>query len=131
MPKKNVLVNCFVKEEDFKPVVLEGDSIRIRELTVAEHLEYREILNDETKTQKDAIYYAVSKSMVEPLFFTPAELEKLTKVGETLIYEVFAELPIIGKTQKQKEDYKNDLKKQLENNKDNPAEITKEDEEKK
>jgi hypothetical protein len=102
---KNLLSPCFIKEVKFKPLSLGGTTeIIIRELNVSENQEFRKILQDETKTQTDAMYYAVSCVMVEPKFFTEKELEKLNVTGSNLIQEVFNEIPLIGKTKKEREE---------------------------
>lgn len=101
---KNLLSQCFIKEGKFKPKVLgEEVEIKIRELTISENQQFREILQDETKTQNDAMFYAVKCAMIEPKFFSDEELEKVNVVGFNLIREVFEEIPFIGKTKKERE----------------------------
>lgn len=112
---KNLLSQCFIKEGKFKPLSLGGtNEITIRELNISENQNFRKILQDETKTPTDAMYYAVSCAMVEPKFFTEKELEKLNITGSNLIQEVYNEIPLIGKTKKEREEYFEKIKKIIE-----------------
>jgi len=130
---KNILQDCFIKQEKFKPQVLGGDkAITIRELTIAEAQKYQEILRDENKTQEDAVFFAVKCSMIEPAFFSDDELKQLNSTGKNLIYEIHSELPIIGKSTKEREEYFKKLKEWSEKLSENAdAAESEEDEEKK
>lgn len=114
---KNLLSLCFIKEGTFKPSSLGGSQeIKIRELTIAESEEFRNIFNDKTKTQRDAMFYAVKCAMVEPVFFSDEELEKLNITGLNLIQEIYGEIPLIGKTKKERDDYFKKIKETIEKN---------------
>lgn len=103
---KDILANCFVRKAQFKPQTLGGDKeITIRELTIAEASEYQGIMRDEKKTQEDAVFFAVKCAMVEPTFFSDDELKNLNVTGKNLIYEIHGELPLIGKSTKEREEY--------------------------
>ena len=115
---KGLLDNCFIKQAKFKPVSLNGSEITIRELTIDENIRFRELLTE--NGHKDAMYYAVKCSMVEPSFFTDKELEKINATGYALINEVFNEIPLIGKSKKEREEYFEKIKNILENQ--NPSE---------
>ena len=126
---KNLLSQCFIKEGKFKPQILGGETeITIRELLVSEAEEFRRLLVEEN--QKSAMYYAVKCSMVEPSFFTDKELDKLNMIGATLIQEIFAEIPLIGKNKKEREDYFKKVeeltKAKIENETDVKAEVEEE-----
>lgn len=106
MLNKNLFSQCFIKKGTFKPVSLGGEEeISIRELNINEVSEFRNILQDESKTHNDAMYYAVKCAMVEPQFFSEEELESLNATGLSFIQEVFNEIPLIGKTKKEREKY--------------------------
>lgn len=121
---KNLLSQCFIREEKFKPNILDGKiEITLRELKISENQKFREILLDETKTQDDAVFYAVSCSMVEPKFFTEKELEELNTTGFNLIKEIFEEIPLIGKTTKERDEYKETIKRIIEQSQKNKEEV--------
>ena len=127
---KNLLASCFIKEEKFKPKALGGNTeITIRELSIDETEKYLNILQEEN--QKDAIRYAVKCSMVEPKFFSDEELKKINATGQALIIEVFNEIPLIGKTKKEREDYFQKIKTITENQITESAEEVEEKEQKK
>lgn len=119
---KNILSNCFIKESKIKPEVLGGKlEITIRQLTAGEGLELEDIRRDPSSAQDDVVFYAVKCAMVEPTFFTDDELKKLNTTGRNLIYEIYGELPLIGKTKKEREEYLQrleDLAKKIEENKE-------------
>ncbi|WP_419767241.1 hypothetical protein [Arcobacter sp.] len=112
MSDRSMLSDCFLKDEVIKPQVLGGKkSFKIRQLLISE-VEIVEKLMREKK-QKEAVHYAVECSMVEPTFFTDEELKKLNSVGQALIFEIYSEIPMIGKSKKEKEDYKKQLEIQI------------------
>ncbi len=114
---RNILSECFIKKEKFKPETLGGKKeITLRQLTIAEHDKYLELINDENKTSRDAMYYAVSCCMVEPKFFTDEEFEDLSIVALNLIEEIYNEMPFIGKTKAEREKYLKDMKDFFKNN---------------
>ncbi len=130
MMNKNLLSQCFIQEGKFKPKILgEKVELTIRQLTIAETQEFKEILKDENKTQKDAVYYAVKCAMVEPPFFSDEELKKLNVVGENLIFEVYGELPLIGKNKKERETYQKQIQELVQEA--SPEAVSEEEEEKK
>ena len=102
---KNLLQNCFIKEGTFKSEVLNGTKLKIKQLTVKEQFEYEKINRENPTDYNVAVKYAVKCSMVEPSFFTDDELEKINKVGFDLINEVFGEIPLIGKSLKERKEY--------------------------
>ena len=129
---KNLFFNCFIKEEKFKPIALGGnDEITIRQLTISESQEFREILQDDTKTQNDAMFYAVKCSMVKPEFFTDEEIKKLNIIGFNLIKEIYSELPLIGKTKKEREEYTKNIEKLIKQSQENQEKVFEDIEEKK
>ncbi len=129
---KNLFFNCFIKEEKFKPIALGGnDEITIRQLTISESQEFREILQDDTKTQNDAMFYAVKCSMVKPEFFTDEEIKKLNITGFNLIKEIYSELPLIGKTKKEREEYTKNIEKLIKQSQENQEKVFEDIEEKK
>ena len=129
---KNLFSNCFIKEEKFKPIALGGnDEIIIRQLTISESQEFREILQDDTKTQNDAMFYAVKCSMVKPEFFTDEEIKKLNIIGFNLIKEIYSELPLIGKTKKEREEYTKNIEKLIKQSQENQEKVFEDIEEKK
>ena len=129
---KNLLSQCFIKEGKFKPKTLGGETeIKIRELTISENQEFRKILRDESKLENDAMFYAVKCAMVEPKFFSDEEVEKLNVVGFNLIREVFEEIPLIGKTKKEREEYIKTIEKIIKQSQENQEEISEEIEVKK
>ena len=129
---KNLFFNCFIKEEKFKPIALGGnDEITIRQLTISESQEFREILQDDTKTQNDAMFYAVKCSMVKPEFFTDEEIKKLNIIGFNLIKEIYSELPLIGKTKKEREEYVKNIEKLIKQSHENQEKVFEDIEEKK
>ena len=105
MKMKNLLQNCFIKEGTFKSEVLNGTKLKIKQLTVKEQFEYEKINRENPTDYNVAVKYAVKCSMVEPSFFTDDELEKINKVGFDLINEVFGEIPLIGKSLKERKEY--------------------------
>lgn len=131
---KNVLAQCFIKEETFKPDSLGGKTpITVRQLKVEEGLQYQEIIRDPEKTQDDAINYAVKCAMVNPVFFSDEELENLNMQGYNLIREIHGMLPMIGMSSTEKKQYKKkieELAKQLEES-NQEEESSEEDPEKK
>lgn len=127
-----LLKDCFVKQEKFKPKSLGGETeITIRELTIAEAQEYQEMISGDEHTQQDAIFYAVKCSMVEPVFFTDEELEQLNATGRNLIYEIHGELPLIGKSTKEREAYFKRLEEYAKKLAEKSESETEEDEEEK
>ena len=66
-----------VKTSTFKVPSLNNYEILMKELTIAESNEFREIMSDENKKPIDAIMFACRCSCVEPTFFTDEELKKL------------------------------------------------------
>ena len=101
---KKLLDLCTVKTGTFTSTIAK-EEITIIQPTIAVSEEYNLILQDQSKTQFDAICYLVESCMVTPKFFTKKQLENLNVIGREFIYEVFAQIPLIGKTEKQKEDY--------------------------
>ncbi|WP_152017959.1 hypothetical protein [Aliarcobacter butzleri] len=126
--KKNLLDECFIKQGTFKPMVLGGKKeIIIRELTIAETQEF---VKKNQEDSEDAILYAVKCSMVEPSFFTEDELKKINATGYALIREIFAELPVIGKTKEEREEHFSRVRKIIEEQQQTDSK-TEENEEKK
>jgi len=113
---KKLLDKCFIKEESFFPKVLGGKTeIKIRQLTAGEGIEYQSILRNKEATQEEAIYFAVKCSMVEPKFFTDAELKKINSTGKNLIEEIHFQIAQIGMTKAEKTEYENKFKELVEN----------------
>ena len=109
---REIFAGCFIKEEVIKPQLLGGKKeITIRQLTVDEATKVQKLMAE--GNQKEAVHYSVKCSMVEPTFFTDEELEKLNTIGQALIFEIYSEIPVIGRTKKEKEDYKKQLETQL------------------
>ena len=106
---KNILDLCTVKTGTFKSSIV-GEEITLKQPTIAVSEKYNLVLSDENKTQFEAICYLVEACMVTPKFFTKKQLEDLTIQGRDFIYEVFSEIPLIGKTEKQRELYFKKLK---------------------
>jgi hypothetical protein len=127
---KNLLSQCFIKQGTFKPVSLDSTiEVTIRELKISENEEFRKILTDDTKTQKDAMFYAVKCSMIEPKFFSDEDLENLSMTGFNLITEIYNEIPLIGKSKKERAQYFTAIEKLIA--KQQETKTTLDDEEKK
>ncbi len=112
MPISNILASCMVQEETFKPKCLDGAEIKMRELNLAQNLHFRELLSQ--KQDKKAMYFALECAMIEPKFFSEDELKNINATGEALIYELYMYLPILGKSQNEKDTYYENIKKEAE-----------------
>lgn len=114
------------KISNFKVPSLNNYEVTLKELTIAESKEFGEIAK--TKDMQKAIIYACRCSCVEPEFFTDEELENLGSNGLNATMEIYSEIPLIGKTEEEREEYK---KKLAENAKSiEEKETSKEDEKK-
>lgn len=103
--RNELLKNCFVLSGSFISKVIPDLKVTIKQPTVKEHSDYEKMMAESPTNPTDAIYFAVQNAMVEPAFFTADELLKLSKTGQNFLFEVFGEIPIIGKTQKEREEY--------------------------
>jgi len=112
MPINHSLNSCFVQEETFKPKCLNGEEIKMRELNLAQNLHFRELLFE--KKDKEAMYFALKCAMIEPEFFKDEELKNLNATGEALLYELYMYLPVLGKSQLEKDKYYENIKKEAE-----------------
>lgn len=132
MLNKNLFSQCFIKKGTIKPISLGGESeISIRELNINEVSEFRKIISDESATQNDAMFYAVKCAMVEPEFFSDEQLKELNATGLALIQEVFNEIPLIGKTKKEREKYFKTIEDLAKKSQETTTENLEESEEKK
>jgi len=122
--KEDLLAKCLTQTEIFKSSF--GD-IKLRQLTISESEEVAKIQSDENKTVKDIMFHTLKCAMVEPKFFTDAELGTLGRKGQEFIYEVFNQIPLVGMSGKEKEEYQKKVKKFLED----PKKEVKEDEKEK
>jgi len=97
-----------VKLECLKNTNFKDMEFQLREMTIAQNKEYREILSDESDDDRfdKSMKYSCSAVMVEPEFFTDDELESLGKEGEALMNEIFFKIPTIGMSAKEKKHFK-------------------------
>lgn len=102
-----------VKTSTFKVPSLNNYEILMKELTIAESNEFREIMSDENKKPIDAIMFACRCSCVEPTFFTDEELKNLGVSGNNAVMEIWNEIPLIGKTKDEREEYHNKMSETL------------------
>lgn len=110
----DLLKNCFVKTGTYNSKIIDGLTVTLKELTIKEHIEFQKKLEKCKDDKTEALYYALKCAMVEPLFFTDEELKVLSSVGEAFIYEAFGELPLIGKSEEEREVYQNQVKEYTE-----------------
>lgn len=92
-----------VRTSDFKVPSLKNYEVTLRELTIAESKEFGDIAKN--KDIQEAIIYACRKSCVEPEFFTDEELKDLGTTGSNAIMEIYMEIPLVGKTKDEREEY--------------------------
>lgn len=102
-----------VKTSTFKVPSLNDYEILMKELTISESNEFREIMSDKDKKPLDAIIFACRCACVEPTFFTDDELKNLGKSGDVAIMEIWNEIPLIGKTKDEREEYHNKMSETL------------------
>lgn len=115
-----------IKQEVFKVLSWDGEVI-VRQLTIEEN-EQAQKLNKSGASQEDLVYYIAKCSMVEPEFFSEEQLKNLSIDGKNGIMEIVANVPLIGMTDLQKEEYY----KKINNTLETPQkELTKEEEAKK
>ena len=69
------------------------------------------------------MFYAVKCSMVKPEFFTDEEIKKLNITGFNLIKEIYSELPLIGKTKKEREEYVKNIEKLIKQSHENQEKV--------
>ena len=126
--KEDLLKLVNLKQEVFK-VSSWNSEVEVRELTIAESKVYNQMRIEE-KSIEEIVKYACKCSMVNPQMFTDEELSNAGQIAVDGLNEIFSNIPVIGKTKEQKEDF---FKKQLETFKasQNKPELTKEEEEKK
>ncbi len=133
--KENLLKNCFVQEGTFESKVFPGEVITIKQATVKEKMDYDKIVKENPQDREKSLFFAVEKALISPSNFFTSNMENLTETGLSFIYEVFEQIPLIGKTKKEKEEYAKEYKKAveeyLENLENKNEEDTKKDEEKK
>lgn len=89
--------------ESLKFLGLEDSEVTLKELTMSETKEYNKI--KENKTLDEALLYACRCSMIEPPFFTDEELKVLNKEAQYIINDVSNKIPLIGKSEEEKEKY--------------------------
>jgi len=124
----SILEKCYIKEEEIFPASLGGKtSIRLRQLSAGEGIEYQSILKDKEKTLDDAVHYAVSCVMVEPKFFTSDELAKINSTGKNLIDEIHAQIMTIGLSEQEKKAHEKKVLEYLKNRQNNLPPDTKEE----
>lgn len=126
--KNDISVIRNLKQEVFEVPEWNGEVV-VRELSITEAEKYKEMISED-KPLQDIIKYACSCTMLEP---TMSADEDLTDASPTYILglnQIFNNIPVIGKTKEQKEDF---FKKQIETFKasQKKPELTKEEEEKK
>lgn len=125
--KEDLFKLIHLKEEVFKVPSWNDMEVITRELTISESQTYYQMIKDD-KPIEEVIKYALSCSMVEPSMFTDEEISKMNANGINGLNEIFTNIPVIGKTKEQKEEF---FKKQNEALKTSKEELTKEQEEKK
>lgn len=121
LKKSDLLAMCLTQTSVFKSSLGE---IKLRQLTIAESEEVLKIQQNSEKTMKDVIFHTLKCAMVEPEFFTEEELNMLGKKGQEFIYEVFNEVPMIGMTDEEKEDYSKKVEEFLSKKDDSEKEET-------
>lgn len=124
--KEDLLKLVNLKQEVFK-VSSWNSEVEVRELTIAESKVYNQMRIEE-KSIEEIVKYACKCSMVNPQMFTDEELSKAGQIAVDGLNEIFSNIPVIGKTKEQKEEF---FKKQLETFKASNPKLTKEEEEKK
>lgn len=124
--KEDLFKLVHLKEEVFE-VPSWNSEVVVRELTIAESQKYYQMIKDNVNIE-EIVKYACKCTMVEPQMFTDEEMEKLNATGIAGLNEIFANIPVIGKTKEEKEEF---FQKQLETLKAPKEELTKEQEEKK
>lgn len=125
--KEDLFKLIHLKEEVFKVPSWNDMEVITRELTISESQTYYQMIKDD-KPIEEVIKYALSCSMVEPTMFTDEEISKMNANGINGLNEIFTNIPVIGKTKEQKEEF---FKKQNEALKTSKEELTKEQSEKK
>jgi hypothetical protein len=118
-----------LKQSTFKVPSLDNYEILMRELTIAESDKFNQV-RDEDGINK-AIIHACRCSCIEPEFFTNEELETLGRSGQNAIMEIFSEIPLVGKSKKQREEYLKNLKEISKADSKEKEEVSEEDQEKK
>lgn len=113
------------KQSTFKVPSLENYEVTLRELTIAESKQFVEIGKDD---MEKAVIYACRCSCIAPEFFTDDELKSLGAAGRNAINEIYMEIPLIGKTKEEREEFLKSINENIE--KEQKKEVTKEDEKK-
>ena len=101
---EELLNQCTVKQVSFRVPSLNKEII-IRQLTINEVRTIRELQKKDDSTQEQVIYETLKSAMVEPTFFNEEELKNLTALGEQVLFEIYQEIPLIGKTEEQRVEY--------------------------
>ena len=101
---QELLTQCTVKQVSFRVPSLNKEII-IRQLTINEVRTIRELQKKDDSTQEQVIYETLKSAMVEPTFFNEEELKNLTALGEQVLFEIYQEIPLIGKTEEQRVEY--------------------------
>lgn len=113
-----------VKTSTFKVPSLKDYEITMKELTITESEEFAKIAK---KDMQSAIIYACRCSCVEPEFFTDEELKNLGVTSRIATMEIYMEIPLIGKTSEEREEYKKILEENFKKQKEAEKEPTKEE----
>lgn len=127
--KEDLLKLVNLKKEVFEVPSWKSEVI-VRELTIAEATIYYQMIK-ENKPLEEIVKYACRCTMIEPEMFTDEELLKINQDGYNGLNEIFSNIPVIGKTKEEKEDF---FKKQIETFKasqEKKPELIKEEEAKK
>lgn len=115
--REDFLKLASVKTSTFKVPSLNDYEILMKELTIAESNEFRNIyLSDETSNKHEAIVYACRCSCIEPEFFTDEELKNLGVAGNNAVMEIWNEIPLIGKSKDERDEYFKKLNETLKAN---------------
>ena len=123
--KQDLFNKCTTQTSVFKSSFGE---IKLRQLSIAESEEVAKIQKDASKTLKDTMIYTLQRAMIEPTFFTDEELKDLGIKGQEFMFEVFSEVPLVGMSEKEREEYKKRMEEFLKAKKED---VNEEDTEKK
>lgn len=115
MTTKDLLGQCTVKQVTFRVPSLDKE-ILIRQLTINEVRKIRDLQKKDDFTQNKIVYETLRCAMVKPAFFSEKELENLTAIGERVIWEIYQEIPLIGKNEEQRAEYQKMIEKVLKSN---------------
>lgn len=93
-----------VKSQEFEIKSI-GATVKLKQMTIGENKEYSNLLN----TGGDYAYFALKTCLVEPEMITKEEYDNkddLSLMANHAFQEIFQNIPLIGKNEKEIEEYK-------------------------